>query len=81
VVVPLQFARSVPCKAALYVLHDKPGDFATAKRPICVLASMLQLLLHKQLQEGGMLTAVWQEARLQALHEVQTTNSFARVSM
>jgi hypothetical protein len=70
VVVPLQLGSDIPYKAALYVLHDKPGNFATAKRPICVLASMLQLLLHKQLQEGGLLTAVWDDASVQALHQV-----------
>uniref|UniRef100_A0A383VTR4 Protein kinase domain-containing protein n=1 Tax=Tetradesmus obliquus TaxID=3088 RepID=A0A383VTR4_TETOB len=66
VVVPLQLGPGVPHKAALYVLHDKPGNFATAKRPICVLASMLQLLLHKQLREGGLLTGVWRDAQVQA---------------
>ncbi|WIA31103.1 hypothetical protein OEZ86_001129 [Tetradesmus obliquus] len=66
VVVPLQLGPGVPHKAALYVLHNKPGNFATAKRPICVLASMLQLLLHKQLQEGGLLTGVWRDAEVPA---------------
>jgi hypothetical protein len=71
VVVPLQLGPNVPYKAALYVLHNKPGNFSTAKRPICVLASMLQLLLHRQLQEGGLLTEVWADAHVQSLHEVR----------
>uniref|UniRef100_A0A383WKH1 Protein kinase domain-containing protein n=1 Tax=Tetradesmus obliquus TaxID=3088 RepID=A0A383WKH1_TETOB len=66
VVVPLQLGQGVPHKAALYVSHNKPGNFATAKRPICVLASMLQLLLHKQLQGGGLLTGVWRDAEVPA---------------
>jgi hypothetical protein len=71
VVVPLQLGTSVPYKAALYVLHNKPGNFSNAKRPICVLASMLQLLLHKQLQEGGLLTGVWQDAHVHSFQQVR----------
>jgi hypothetical protein len=80
VVVPLQLGASVPYKAALYVLHNKPGDLSTAKRPVCVLASLLQLLLHKQLQEGGLLTEVWADERVRPLREVgrfNITNEFS----
>lgn len=79
VVVPLQLGPDTPYRAGLYLISDQKGNFATAKRPIVNLTSMLQLVVQKQLQEGGLLTKVWEDESIQK--KVQEKGSWAACSL
>eukprot|EP00879_Flechtneria_rotunda_P011534 GHRR01012048.1.p1 GENE.GHRR01012048.1~~GHRR01012048.1.p1 ORF type:complete len:530 (+),score=174.35 GHRR01012048.1:2440-4029(+) len=59
VVVPFYSTDDAAYRGGLYVTNNAISDFSAAKRPIISLATTLQSLLMRHLEEGGLLPRAW----------------------